>query len=48
MWVDWVKSTQPSWHMPAISLGDLTGCTVHQQSFEAVKTALGEINRSPD
>jgi hypothetical protein len=32
--------------MPAIYLGDLTGCTAHQRSFEAVKTALNEIRRS--
>jgi hypothetical protein len=31
--------------MPAISLGNSTGCTAHQQSFEAVKTALDEIRR---
>jgi hypothetical protein len=32
--------------MPAISVEDLTGCTAHQQSFEAVKTALDEFSRS--
>jgi len=32
--------------MPAITLGDLTGCTAYQQSFEAVNIALDEVRRS--
>jgi len=45
-WVAWVKSTHPCRRMHAISLGDSTGCTALQQSFEAVKTALDEFSRS--
>jgi len=45
-WVAWVKSTHPCRRMHAISLGDSTGCSAHQQSFEAVKIALHEFSRS--